>query len=66
MEIRKEGIKMQIRNYGREYEKDKARDTFIQFRIHKDKAERFKEKLRKENKTMSEFIKEKIDEYLDD
>ena len=53
-----------MRDYDREYELTKKRDVFIQFRIHKDEAQKFKEKLEKDGKTMSEFLKEKIDEYI--
>lgn len=53
---------------GRNYEKEAkwAKDKY--YRIHvalrKEKGEEFKEKLEKENKSVSDFINEKIDEYL--
>lgn len=56
---------MYIRNYSKEWEREKERITLIRFKVEKEKAEKFKRKLKKENKTMSEFLKEKIDEYLE-
>lgn len=54
------------RNYQKEYKKDLERDTFLRLRLHKEDAEKFKTKLAKENKTMSEFLKSKIKEYIDE
>lgn len=53
-----------MRDYRKEYKKDMERDTFIRIRLHKEDAEKFKEKLESEHKTISEFLKEKINEYL--
>lgn len=53
------------RDYNKEYFRDKERDTIIRFRLHNEKAEQFKKKLAKENKTMSEFLKEQINKYLE-
>ena len=63
---KKRARKMYVRNYSKEWEKEKERIALIRFKVEKEKAEKFKKKLEKENKTMSEFLKEKIDEYLDD
>ena len=42
--------------------KEKYRRIFAY--VDKEKADKFREKLEKEGKIMSEFIKGKIDEYL--
>lgn len=55
-----------MRDYKREYETTKKRDSLIQFRIHKDEDKKFREKLEKEGKTISEFLKEKINEYINE
>lgn len=57
---------MYKRNYGKEYEKDKARDVRITIRLHKEISEEFKKKLANENKTMSGVLKELIEKYVNE
>lgn len=59
----KEGMKMG-RNYEKEAKWKKEKYCRILADIEKEKGEKFKEKLRKENRSVSDFINEKIDEYL--
>ena len=56
---------MYKRDYSREWELEKKRISLIRLKLEKEKAEKFKGKLQKEGKTMSEFLKEKIDEFLE-
>jgi predicted DNA binding CopG/RHH family protein len=63
----KRGIgKMNKRDYGKEYEKDKERDTRITIRIHKEEGEKFKNKLEKDGLQMSEFLKKCIENYINE
>lgn len=54
-----------MRDYAREREVDKKRnETIINIRINKDILQELKAKLAEEEKTTSEFLKQKINEYL--
>lgn len=57
---------MNKRDYGKEYEKDKERDTRITIRIHKEEGEKFKNKLEKDGLQMSEFLKKCIENYINE
>lgn len=52
------------RNYEKEAKWAKEKYCRILADIEKEKGEKFKEKLRKENRSVSDFINEKIDEHL--
>ena len=56
---------MYKRDYSREWELEKKRISLIRLKLEKEKAEKFREKLQKEGKNVSEFLKEKIDEFLE-
>ena len=54
-----------MRDYRREQEVDKKRnETIFNMRINKDILQELKSKLAEEGKTTSEFLKQKINEYL--
>lgn len=54
-----------MRDYAREREVDKKRnETLINIRINRDILQELKSKLAEEGKTTSEFLKQKINEYL--
>ena len=55
--------------YQRDYSKETARDREINdritFKLDKETSKAFKEKLEKDNKTISEFLKNCVNEYLE-
>ena len=55
---------MYKRDYSKEWEKEKERVTVVRAKVDKEKAKKFKERIEKDGKNISEFINEKIDEYL--
>ena len=55
---------MYKRDYSKEWEKEKERVTVVRAKVDKEKAKKFKERIEKDVKNISEFINEKIDEYL--
>ena len=52
------------RDYSHENEVEHKNKNRLTVKIDKSLDEKFREKLSKENKTASEFIREKIEEYL--
>lgn len=57
---------MNKRDYGKEYEKEKENIVRVTIKLHKDEAERFKNKLKKDNLTMSEFLKKFVNDYINE
>ena len=55
-----------MRDYSREYARDIDRDIVLRLRVHKEDAEKFKEKAQKEGKTYSEILRECIDNYINE
>lgn len=54
------------RDYSKEYATDRLRDDLITFRLHKEDSKKFKEKLAEEKRTMSEFLKEQVEKYINE
>lgn len=52
------------RNYEKEAKWAKEKYCRIVTAVEKEKGEKFKEKLKKDNRSVSDFINEKIDEYM--
>lgn len=52
------------RDYTHENEIEHKNKKRMTIKVDRDIEEKFRKKLESENKTMSEFVREKIDEYL--
>lgn len=57
---------MYKRNYNNEYKRDCERDTRVTIRLPKEIAKEFKNKLAQENKTMSQFLKDQVEKYINE
>lgn len=54
-----------MRDYKNEYMKEKNMYKQIHIKISKEKAEIFQQKLKKNNKTITEVIENSINEYIE-
>lgn len=52
------------RDYSKEYARDLERDVILRLRVHKDIAEKFKEKAQKEGKSYSEILRKQIEDFV--
>ena len=60
----KKGELIIMRNYSKEYEKEKESKTTRLVKIEKQLSKELSEKLKKENKTFNGFVLEKVKEYF--
>ena len=52
------------RDYKSEYERQKEKYLLLRVWLKREIAEKFKSKLQKENKKVSDFFREDVEEYL--
>jgi hypothetical protein len=52
------------RNYAKEYARNNEINTHVGFKLDKESFEKFKNKAIAENKTMSDILKECVQEYI--
>lgn len=57
---------MYKRDYRHEHEIENAKKDRYEVKIKKDLSEQFREKLNKENRTCSEFLREQIEKYVNE
>ena len=57
---------MKERNYQHERELEIAKKDIYYIKINKDLSSKFKEKLKEQNKTYTEYLREQIEKYVNE